>query len=116
MASFIRIAAILAAGALCAFAADISGKWTGQVQRGGNTVETTFEFKVSGETLTGTVSDSNNTMKIEDGKVSGDAVSFSVETQRGKRTFKGNVAGSEIKFRREGGQNVSEFTAKRAGS
>lgn len=116
MTNLIRIATILAASAVCALAADISGKWTGQVPRGGNTIDTTFEFKVSGETLTGTVSDSNNTMKIEDGKVSGGSVTFTVETQRGKRTFKGTVSGTEIKFRREGGQNASEFTAKRAGS
>ena len=110
----LRIAILITSAALSALAADISGKWTGQVQRGDATIETTFEFQVSGETLTGTVSDSRGSMKIEDGKVSGNSVSFTVETQRGKRTFKGTINGNEIKFKREGGQNVSEFTARRA--
>lgn len=114
MLTVFRSALFLAAFALCALAADISGKWTGQVQRGNNTIETTFEFHVSGETLAGTVTDRNSTMKIEDGKISGDTLTFQVETQRGKRTFKGTVTGNEIKFRREGGQNPSEFVAKRA--
>lgn len=111
-----RIATLLLVGALCALAADINGKWTGQVARGGQTVETTFQFKVEGDKLTGTVTDPNGSLTINDGKVSGDTVSFSVETQRGKRTFTGTVSGGEIKFKREGGQNPSEFVAKRAAS
>jgi hypothetical protein len=48
--------------------------------------------------------------------VRGDTVTFSVETQRGKRTYTGMISGSEIKFKREGGQAPQEFTAKRAAS
>ncbi|MBI4907520.1 MAG: hypothetical protein HY820_28095 [Acidobacteria bacterium] len=106
---------LLVALALTALAADINGKWTGQMSRGDRTVETTFVFKVDGEKLTGTVTDGRGgSQNIEDGKVSGDTVTFSVTTQRGKRTFTGKVSGAEIKFKREGGQNASEFTAKRA--
>ena len=98
-----------------AWAADINGKWVGQVSRGGQTVETTFVFKVDGDKLTGTMSDGQGgTLPIADGKFSGDMVSFSVTTQRGKRTFTGTVSANEIKFKREGGQNPSEFTAKRS--
>jgi hypothetical protein len=107
----------LLALAITAWAADISGKWVGQVPRGGQTVETTFVFKVDGDKLTGTVSDGRGgTTAIEDGKVSGDTVSFAVTTQRGKRTFTGAASANEIKFKREGGQNPSEFVAKRSGS
>jgi len=42
-------------------------------------------------------------------------VSFVVESQRGKQTYTGTVSGSEIKFKREGGQGQPrEFTAKKA--
>ncbi|MFN7924960.1 MAG: hypothetical protein U0Q16_32985 [Bryobacteraceae bacterium] len=116
MNRIIRVALGIAVSTFVALAADISGKWSGQVSRGGQSVETTFQFTVSGEALTGTVTDPNGSMKIENGKVAGDTVSFSIETQRGKRTFTGKVSGDEIKFKREGGQNPSEFVAKRAKS
>ena len=107
--------ASLLALAISARAADISGKWVGQVPRGDQTVETTFVFKADGEKLTGTVSDGQGgTLAIADGKISGDMVSFSVTTQRGKRTFTGTVSANEIKFKREGGQNPSQFIAKRS--
>jgi hypothetical protein len=52
---------------------------------------------------------------LADGKVTGDAISFAVEGQRGKQVYTGTVAGDEIKFKREGGQGPArEFTAKRA--
>jgi hypothetical protein len=107
---------IMAALAASAWAADISGKWTGQVPRGDQTIDTTFVFKAEGDKLTGTVSDGRGgTLAIADGKVSSDAVSFSVTTERGKRTFTGTVlSANEIKFKREGGQNPSEFVAKRS--
>ena len=117
MSRLLLTAAGLLGMALSTLAADISGKWVGQVHRGGQTVETTFVFKVDGDKLTGTVSDGQGgTMAIEDGKVSGDTVSFAVTTQRGKRTFTGAASANEIKFKREGGQNPSEFVAKRSGS
>ena len=47
--------AFVLAATLVAHAADITGKWTAQVPgRDGQTRETTFNFKVDGEKLTGT--------------------------------------------------------------
>ncbi|MBM3812363.1 MAG: hypothetical protein FJW20_12110 [Acidimicrobiia bacterium] len=114
----VRALCILAVIAVGAMAADISGKWEAQVPgRGGEPRATTFTFKVEGDKLTGTMSDGRGeAVAIENGKVSGDTISFSVTTQRGKRGYTGTVSGSEIKFKREGGQNAQEFTAKRAAS
>ena len=53
------------------------------------------------------------TVAIADGKVSGETVSFTISTERGKRIYTGTISGGEIKFKREGGQNPQEFTAKR---
>jgi hypothetical protein len=115
LSKIIRVAAVLVVGAVCALAADITGKWTAQVTgRGGQAREATFTFKVDGDKLTGNMSDGQTNSPIADGKVSGDTITFSVETQRGKRTYTGTVTGGEIKFKREGGQNRQEFTAKRA--
>ena len=97
-----------------AFAADVTGKWTAQVPgREGQTREATFTFKVEGDKLTGSMSGPQGDRPISDGKVTGDTISFSLETQRGKQTYTGTVSGDEIKMKREGGQQAREFVAKR---
>jgi hypothetical protein len=106
---------ILLAAATVAIAADINGKWKAQVPgRGGDAREVTFTFQVDGDKLTGTMEDGRGSTSLTDGKVTGDTISFSVETQRGKRTYSGTVSDGEIKFKREGGQNPQQFVAKRA--
>ena len=107
------------AGAVCA--SDVTGKWTAQVPgRDGTLRETTFNFKVDGDKLTGTVSGRQNDNPISDGKVKGDEISFTVKMSFGGNdvvlNYKGKVAGEEIKFSRtrEGADQAQEFTAKRA--
>jgi len=99
-----------------AWAADVSGKWTGKVPRRDEAVDTTFTFKVEGTALTGTMSGPQGDRPIANGKVEGDTISFTVEAGRGGvQQYKGAVSGDEIKFTRsrEGGQS-REFVAKRA--
>lgn len=102
-------------------AADVTGKWVAQVPgRDGQTRETTFNLKAEGEKLTGTVSGRQGDVAIADGKVKGDEVSFDVTmTFQGntvKVDYAGRAAGDEIKFKRhrEGSEQSTEFTAKRA--
>jgi len=103
-------------------AADVTGKWVAQVPtRDGSTRETTFNFKVEGEKLTGTMSGFQGETPISDGKISGDDVSFKVKISFNNNEitllFTGKVSGDEIKFTRtrEGGNNPgTEFTAKKA--
>src|SRR5262245_54057908 len=120
-----RIAFVFAAlvgAAAAARAADVTGKWTAQVPgRGGETRETTFNLKAEGEKLTGSVAGMRGDQEIQDGKVKGDDVSFSVKVSfQGndmKMLYKGKLAGDEIKFTRsvEGSDRPpAEFTAKRA--
>ena len=105
-----------------AWAADVTGKWVAQVPgRGGETRETTFNFKVEGEKLTGTMSGFQGDVPISDGKISGDAISFKVKISFNNNEvtllYNGKISGDEIKFTRtrEGGNNPgTEFTAKRA--
>jgi hypothetical protein len=104
------------------WAADVTGKWVAQVPaREGQTRETTFNFKVEGEKLTGTMSGNQGEVQISDGKVSGDDISFKVKVSFNDNEFTflftGKVSGDEIKFTRarEGGNRPpQEFTAKRA--
>ena len=108
--------------AITAWAADVSGKWVAQVPgRDGQTREQTFNFKVEGTKLTGTVSGMQGDAPISDGKVSGDEISFTQSFNANgtdiKIVYKGKVSGDEIKFTRarEGSDRPpQEFTAKRA--
>jgi len=117
------LAAALVSSSLPLQAAEaaVAGKWTAQVPgRDGQTRDVTFNFKTAGDKLTGTVSGRQGDTEITDGKVKGDEVSFDVTmTMQGntaKMTYKGKVAGDEIKFtrQREGSDRTSEFTAHRA--
>jgi hypothetical protein len=114
---------MLAAGTLCLQAADVTGKWVGQVPgRDGNTMETTFTFKVAGDSLTGSMENQFGERELSDGKVIGDDISFNVniEFNGNKMTlaYTGKVAGSEIKFTRERkggdmGPSSVEFVARK---
>jgi len=112
---------VLAAAA--AFAADIAGKWTGDMPGGGgDTMPTTFNFKVDGDKLTGTMTGPQGDLPLQDGKVSGDNLSFSTTLEFNgnsiKIVYKGVVSGQTIKMtrEREGSGQPREFTIKRAAS
>ncbi|HXM45721.1 MAG TPA: hypothetical protein VN924_31080 [Bryobacteraceae bacterium] len=106
--------------AVAASAADISGNWKGTAETPNGTVERTFVFNVDGHKLTGeTTSNMFGKSTIEDGKVDGDDVSFSVTVNiqgtAGKVNYRGKVEGDTIKFQIEVqaiGQTL-EMTAKR---
>ena len=98
-----------------AAAADITGKWSGQVPSRGEAAAATFTFKIDGDKLTGTMTGPQGEVALDEGKVSGDKISFTTPGGNAKILFQGTVAGDEIKMTRtrEGGQ-AREFTLKRA--
>ena len=105
-------------------AADIAGKWSGDVPaRGGDLTPATFIFKVDGDKLTGSMTGTQGELPLQDGKLSGDQIAFSTTLDFGGNTvkilYKGTLSGDQIKMtrQREGGSGqVREFTLKRAGS
>lgn len=101
--------------AVTAAAADVTGKWSGQVPSRGEAMVATFTFKVDGNKLTGTMTGPQGEVALQEGKVSGDQISFTTMGGSAKILFQGTVAGNEIKMTRtrEGGQ-AREFTLKRA--
>ena len=84
-----------------ALAADITGNWTGTLQAGDNPVPLTFAFKQDGEKLTGTVTGPGGPLPLNDGKVTGDKISFYVQT---------DMNGSPTKFMSEGTIKGEEIT------
>lgn len=115
------IAAMAILLVITASAADVAGKWVGPMPtREGQTRETTFDFKASGDQLTGTMSGPQGAVEIKDGKISGGDISFKVSFEAGGNTivvlFNGTVSGDQIKFtrKREGSDQSQSFTAKKA--
>lgn len=111
------ICAIFAGAAL---AADISGNWTGTLQAGDNPVPLTFEFKQDGEKLTGTVTGPIGPLPLNDGKVTGDKISFYMQTDMNgsptKFMTEGTIKGEEITItiKAEGGPDFGPTVLKRA--
>jgi hypothetical protein len=122
----LRLALATALAAFSLWAADVTGKWTAEMQGpGGNTRTVTMNLKADGNKLTGTVSGGRGgEAEISDGKVDGNDLSFSVVREfNGNKmasTYKGKMDGDVIHFtmKMEGGNmgNMGErqFDAKRA--
>jgi hypothetical protein len=111
---FMAILVILALS-VAAAAGDISGKWYAPME--GVYVEMVFE--VDGTTLNGTMYNPlSGKMKIKDGKIEGDNISFYVERKFRQRNIRvawqGLVTGKEIEFNRViGGGEGLRVIAKR---
>jgi opacity protein-like surface antigen len=107
------VAAVLLLSSVAA-AADVSGKWKAEFTTPDGTQRVnTFNFKAEGATLTGTVAGAQDETAIQNGKISGDDISFSAERPFGGFTYKGKVSGNEIKFKVEFNGQTFEMTAKR---
>jgi hypothetical protein len=90
-----------AAFTLTASAADITGTWKGAAETPMGKVERTFVFKQDGAKVTGeTTSDIMGKSDIEDGKLDGDNLSFTINVKfqgnEAKINYTGKVKGDEI--------------------
>ncbi|MGB9605550.1 MAG: hypothetical protein ACP5U2_15705 [Bryobacteraceae bacterium] len=99
-------------------AADVTGKWKAEFQTpDGQTRTSIFTFNVEGDKLTGTVSSPRGEATIQEGKVSGDEISFVVVREFGGNEvrihYKGKVSGDQLKLTVEFGDRSFEMTAKR---
>src|SRR3954454_19424672 len=104
----LRTLACLVATAVTMLAADINGKWTATVQgRNGNSREVTYNLKADGDKLTGTTTTPMGERQLDNGKISGDTVSWSqtMNMQGESRTvnYTGKVEGDVIKVTMKAG-------------
>ena len=101
---FVLCAAIfMAFGAGQVHAADVTGKWTADMQMpgGGDSMQLAFTFTQDGAALSGSVlGPQGDAMPISDGKIDGDKISFKVSFNGMTITHEGtiNAAGDEIKL------------------
>ncbi|HWQ56275.1 MAG TPA: hypothetical protein VN442_21490 [Bryobacteraceae bacterium] len=117
MKYILSVVAVLLVFAMAAPAADISGKWKAEMQTPNGTRESTFDFKVDGDKLTGTVTGARGSSEITEGKISGDDISFVVvrkfQEREIKQQYKGKVSGDQIKFDVTMGERNFEMVAKK---
>lgn len=107
--------------ALCsvALAADFNGTWTAAIDTQVGVQNYTYTFKVEGEKLTGKAKSQFGETEITEGVVKGDDITFvenlNYEGMPLKITYKGKIAGDEIKFTRNVAEIADEpFVAKRS--
>src|SRR5262245_36988752 len=80
-----------------AFAADVTGKWTAQINApDGNAITVNYDLKQDGGKLTGTVEGPGGVIPIQDGKVDGDKIAFNLTFNEMKVGTEGTVKGDEI--------------------
>ncbi len=119
-AAALGVVAVLGFGAP-ALAAEATGTWKWTVERNGQTIEQTLKLKQDGEKLTGTISRQDNETAIEEGKVSGDTVTFKVTREfNGNKivfSYEGKLKDDAIKgttkFERNGEAQSRDWEAKR---
>jgi len=104
-----------------AWAADVTGTWKGDVSApDGNTFSLTYTFKQDGAKLTGTVlGPQGDPLPIDNGKVDGDKISFSVKVDMNGGTVfssEGTINGDEIVLKTKadsGDMDMPAMTIKR---
>ncbi len=101
---------------------DPTGTWkSSYTNQDGQVRESTVKLKVEGEKLTGTVSGRNNDTAIEQGKITGDEISFQVTREfNGNKVvikYSGKVSGDTIKGKsesqRDGQPQTRDWVAKK---
>jgi hypothetical protein len=76
-ANLLALALVLFGG--IAAAADLTGKWNGEISGANGSFSLVYDFKQDGTKLTGTVQGpQGDPLKIQDGKIDGDKISFTV--------------------------------------
>lgn len=98
--------------------ADIAGKWTAEFDTQIGSQKYTYEFRVEGGKLTGTATGPQGSVAIQEGKLSGDDVSFvenmSYQGMDIRIEYTGKLAGDELKLTRKVGEFATEeLLAKR---
>jgi hypothetical protein len=101
------------------FAADVTGKWKSEFDTPVGHRSYTYDLRVEGDKLMGKAISDRGETDIQEGKVSGDDVSFvemlNFQGQSIRVEYKGKVTGDEMRLNRQVGDFGSmDIVAKRA--
>ena len=116
------LVAVVLCSLICAYAADVAGKWTSEFESQVGPQKYTFELKVENGKITGTASvnvgGTDMASKITGGTIEGDKVtlveSLDYQGMDLAINYKGTISGDEMKLERDvGGQSDGTITLKR---
>jgi hypothetical protein len=112
------LAALILGLVFPAIAADPTGKWSATFDTMIGQQKYTYEFKLVGDKLTGKAVSQNGGVEIQEGKVSGDVITFveNINFQGNdlRIEYTGKISGDEIKFTRKVAEYATEeLVAKR---
>jgi hypothetical protein len=122
---FFGVLALLMAASLPAAAGELAGQWNAEFDSPIGVQKYVYEFKSSGDTLTGQATYEHSlgkgTVALENVKLEGDKVSFTepltIEGNQITITYSGTLAGEELKLTRNVGDfGAEQLTAKRTGA
>jgi hypothetical protein len=95
-------------------AADLNGRWEGTLSTPNGDVSLTFNFKVDGAVLAGSVESAQGNFDISDGKVDGNKFTFTTHAGDSEITHEGTLSGDTIDLKVHGPWGDSDITLKRA--
>jgi hypothetical protein len=119
------VLALVIAAVASAAAASLVGRWTAEFDSPIGVQKYVYEFKSSGDVLTGQAtyehSMGKGTVQLKDLKLDGDKVSFTepltIDGNEITISYSGTLAGDELSLSRNVGQfGTEQLTAKRAGA
>jgi len=91
-------------------AQDINGKWIGQMQTPNGPMDLTYSFKVSGDSLTGTIESPMGELPISDGKINGKSFSFDMNVGEMTMNHQCTVMGDSISMKMPGMPGGEDIT------
>lgn len=100
---------------IIATTADLNGKWVGviNIPGGSQYLDVAYNFKVDGEKLTGTATSPSGDVPIDNGKISGDKFSFSVNVDNTVYPHTGKIYADSCAVDIDFGGEKSHFIIKR---
>lgn len=100
-----------------AYGADIDGKWEGELDMQGQKFPVSYTFKAEGAVLTGSTPIMDQEYQIQDGKIDGANISFSIVMNMGeemKIDYTGVLSGGELKLSFDMMGQTTEMTLKKS--
>jgi hypothetical protein len=98
--TLLTCAILLVVAGTAAWAADVTGVWTGTASGANGDFALTYTFRQDGQKLTGTLTGPTDPIEIQEGKVEGDKISFWLQVDMGngvvKFTSKGTIKDDTI--------------------
>ena len=115
MKNIIYICVLLTMGlASYGVAQNINGKWKGEMQGPNGAMEMVYKFKVSADTLSGSIENPMGELPISNGKVNGNKFSYDISFNDMTFTNQGTFMGDSISIKFQGMQgDTMEIILKR---